>query len=272
MKKTVLGVLILLLLVLYLPSCAPAISQEEYDKLKSDLDVAQQQVEELTANLATLQAEYQHLLQRLEQSTLEDPTWEELKEFLKRDDTDKLVYDAQTFDCSGFAITLRDHAWRYGLRCAYVELSFPDGEGGHALNAFRTPDGTIIYVDCTEYDTIAYVQNGKEYGVISLDAVKSRYIDCEGNPDEFWVPLTYTTTTNELFSYGYFTNYQGRCEFYLASVNAYNQAVAEYNSGSREYSYEQLRRWNDNLDALQQDLGTIWEPLEVVENIEIYWN
>jgi hypothetical protein len=60
---------------------------------------------------------------------------------------------------------------------------------GHALNAFNTTDKGLIYVDCTrgfsspiiaeltdseergecKYDTIAYVVEGKEYGLIWID-------------------------------------------------------------------------------------------------------
>ena len=72
---------------------------------------------------------------------------------------------------------------RRGLR-----LDFEFGEG-HALNAFNTTDKGLVYVDCTrgfstpiiaeftdsakreerEHDKIAYVVEGKEYGLISID-------------------------------------------------------------------------------------------------------
>ena len=278
MKKAILGALIVIALLFCLPSCTPTISQEEYNTLQSNLDNAQHKIDELTENLTALQAnyeslqdDYESLLVRLKQSTLKNSTWAELKRFLEQDDTDTLPYIENNFDCSGFAITLRDRAWRYGIRCAYVEVSF-SGIEGHALNAFETTDRGLIYVDNTEGDKIAYVEINQPYGTIHLDGVLFEYIACTGSPAEFWKPLTYTTHPSP-FSYDYYVDYQRRSKFYNESVEAYNKAVDEYNKGSEKWSYSQLTKWLENLELLRQDLGTnYYEPLGVVKNIEAYWN
>ena len=305
-KKAILGVSILLVLLFCLPSCAPVVSQEEYDALQSRLDNAQGEIDALKADLAALQDNYENLqadyeglqanygslqddyeslqadynslqtdyegsLERLKQSELENPTWSELKRFLERDDTDTVPYVKDSFDCSGFAITLRDRAWRYSMRCAYVELGFSKKEG-HALNAFETTDEGLIYVDNTELDQIAYIEIGQPYGLIHLDAVKSKYIACTGDPDEFWGSPDYRTHSHP-FSYDYYIDYQKRVQFREESMEAFNEAVEEFNSGSREWSLSQLESWRENLEALGEDIGSIFrEPVEVVETVEVYWD
>ena len=306
-RKAILGVSILLVLLFCLPSCAPVVSQEEYDALQSRLDSAQGEIDALKADLAalrdnyenlqadyeglqanydslqddyeslradydSLQADYEGSLERLKQSTLENPTWSELKKFLERDDTDTLPYVENSFDCTGFAITLRDRAWRYGMRCAFVELGFAGGTTGHALNAFETTDEGLIYVDNTQADQIAYIEIGQLYRAIHLDAVKSKYIACSGDPDEFWGSPDYRTHSHP-FSYDYCVDYYRRLQFREESMVAYNVAVKEFNSGSREWTKSQLDSWRDNLEALAEDIGSsFYEPMEVVESVEVYWD
>ncbi|MDD5509444.1 MAG: hypothetical protein PHI12_01335 [Dehalococcoidales bacterium] len=292
MRRILTVALILAGLPFLLSSCAPGIPADEYYQLQADLDAAEQKIDEITAELAQLEADhqelqgkynslyndcqssrdsYQKLLERLEQSEMADISWPELKEFLEQDDTDRLTYIGGRFDCSGFAITLRDHATRCGIRCAYVEISF-SVDSGHALNAFETTDMGLVYVDCTEADMIAYVKLDEPYGTISLDGVKSEYIVCSGDPAEFWGPLDYKTHANP-FSYSYYTDYQRRVEFYGDSIEAYNEAVRMYNHGSEQWSYDQLTSWLDNINALREDLGTHY-PLDdgQIKNIETYWN
>ena len=292
--------LVICLGTLFLLSGCNPVSQEEYQALTGKLTEEQQKVlelreqleaesdrfaeiqgddqrkiDELTDSLTSLQADYERRLENvagLSESELRNPTWLELKEFLENDHTDSLVYEEDKFDCSGFAITLRDNAWRYGLRCAYIEITHVDSTTGHALNAFETSDNGVIYVDAGSDDMIAYVQTGQPYGTISLDGVKSKFISCEGNPDSFWGPLVWETYPH-VFIYDYYSKYQQRVKFYTDTIDAYNEAVDNYNSGERKYTPGQLTQWLENLDALEKDLGvTVHEPGDRVATIEVYWN
>ena len=77
-----------------------------------------------------------------------DPTYEELKLFLDYDKTEYIIYDYDTFVCADFAELLHNNAEAYGYSAAYVCIDDINGEG-HALNAFKTTDKGLVYVDCT---------------------------------------------------------------------------------------------------------------------------
>jgi len=258
----------------------------ERDSLSSQLTAAKASLSTVTADrdrlnlqVTQLQGDYQKLYQTISQSnpSLRNPTWAELVYFLEQDDTNTKVYKADVFDCSGFAITLRDRALRYGFRSAYIEIAFVD-DTAHAVTAFQTSDKGLVYVDDTGNesgtgkDCIGYVQVGKPYGAISLGGVKSQYIDAKGDPKTAWLPM-YSTTDPNPFSYDYYENYQRRYQFFKDSVTAFNLAVTDYNSGGRTYSYSQLSAWDSNLDALWTDLGLPgYQPSKTVETIETYWD
>jgi len=106
-----------------------------------------------------------------------DPTWAQLVDFLKRDDTDQIPYDYNSFVCADFAHRLHDNAEKAGWRCYYVGVKLgpsPDRSSseGHALNAFKTTDRGLVYIDCTgptereeprSGDTTVKVVVGQEY-------------------------------------------------------------------------------------------------------------
>ena len=294
MKRTTWVALLSSALLFSVSSCAPAISQEAPDntplagseataasriaELASDLASLEGKYEDLQRTHASLQIDfqdlqtsYESLRDSLRESTLRDPTWSELKQFIEQDDTDTLAYTEGSFDCEGFAITLRDRAWRYGFRCAFVALNFA-GTRGHALNAFETTDRGTVYVDVTEHDKIAYVQVGQPYGTVSLAAVKPEYLDCSGSPDAFWGPLTWKSHSDP-FTYDYYLGYRQRLEFSNQSINAFNEAASAYNNGSTRWSPSQLNTWRDNLTALEKDLGSpVYEPISAIQTMEVYWN
>ncbi len=123
-----------------------------------------------------------------ENAQSKDPSWEQLRGFILNDDTDERPYVPGSFVCTDFATMLHDRAETAGIRAAYVSVDFADGPG-HALNAFNTTDKGLVYIDCTgqglntatsgaisggpattiDYDKVAYVALGHEYGIISLD-------------------------------------------------------------------------------------------------------
>lgn len=80
--------------------------------------------------------------------TLRDPTYKEVITFLREDKTDKNEYIKDTYGvyvCSHFARDVDNNAEEAGLRCAFVELRYP--EEGHAIVAFNTIDEGLVYFE-----------------------------------------------------------------------------------------------------------------------------
>ena len=237
-----------------------------------------------------------------------DPTWDELISFLESDDTDEQPYIEDLFVCADFAEMLHNNAEESGIKALYVGVDFIVGEG-HALNAFNTTDKGLVYVDCTrgfstpitaeltdsegrkecEHDKIAYVVEGEEYGLVSIDKATS---------PEYWFYEDYKQEWEE---------YDRELETYNSDVEVYNNDVKAYKRdgeayeravGGRTYisdheEYERLNKMynelkarkneldihgneldarRERLDERQEDLGNYrWESLGVVTNVEVYW-
>ena len=111
-----------------------------------------------------------------------NPTYAELLNFLKSDNTDSFPYlytikvllpyygtaeshidlarlqgiidgTEQPLDprvCADFAERLHNNAEKAGIRCGYVCIELSIGEG-HAINVFETIDKGLIYIDCTGF-------------------------------------------------------------------------------------------------------------------------
>ena len=89
-----------------------------------------------------------HLHHILQHSHRLYPKYEEAVAFLRNDKTDKNEYIEDTYGvyiCSHFARDVGNNAEEEGLRCAFVELRYPDG--GHSIIAFNTIDRGLVYFD-----------------------------------------------------------------------------------------------------------------------------
>ncbi|MEA1872078.1 MAG: hypothetical protein U9M91_01580 [Chloroflexota bacterium] len=105
-----------------------------------------------------------------------NPTYDELVDFIRKDQTDKTPYELYKYSCLDYARDIHNNAETAGIRAGLVILN-QDSEsvlGGHALNVFDTTDKGLIFVDCTSYDMRAYVTVGEIY---SLDPLYSGAID-----------------------------------------------------------------------------------------------
>jgi len=139
-------------------------------------------------------------------TTATDPAWQELIAFLLADLTDDELYQLNIFDCANFAEMLHNNAEAAGIKAAFVAVHFSDQKQGHALNAFKTTDRGLVYVDCTgptltqwlqqpylEWDKIAYVAKEKEYGSVSISLTVypeySYYEQIGKSSGSGWAPL-----------------------------------------------------------------------------------
>jgi len=223
-----------------------------------------------------------------------NPTYAELVAFIKIDTSDRKGYSEGielhektilSHVCADYAEDVHNNAEAKGIRAAWVSIDFMGGGDGHALNAFETTDRGLVYVDCTggdvgvfqidrqlilgdalpskptSWDKVAYVETGKEYGVIDITIAKS--------------PL-----------YSFYDEYKQKRYEYQNLLYDYNEQIKQYNreiegkvyyEGSSELA--RLEAWeakleekNQVLNQLAEELGNFWfEPLGIVEDIFIRW-
>ena len=205
-----------------------------------------------------------------------NPAWQELKSFLAADKTDEKLYVPGVFMCGGFAETLHNNAEKAGIRAALVTVDFADRSIGHALNAFKTADRGLVFIDCTGrglqsflpdgetaltcWDKIAYVSKGKEYGTLSI-------------------------INNESFDYSFYQQEKAKWVEYEKQIVILNAEIEKFNAeieGRIYYigtpEWYRIKEWEYNLqqkikavEAIRDSLIDIWEPLGIVSRIEIWW-
>lgn len=79
--------------------------------------------------------------------TATNPTWARLSNFLLSDGTDRKAYVPGVYMCGDFARDVHNNAERAGIRAAYVAVRL--GSDYHSLNAFKTTDRGLVFIDCT---------------------------------------------------------------------------------------------------------------------------
>ncbi len=79
--------------------------------------------------------------------TTSNPTWARLLDFLLNDRTDEKAYVPDIYMCGDFARDVHNNAERAGIRAAYVAVELVGVY--HALNAFKTTDRGLVFIDCT---------------------------------------------------------------------------------------------------------------------------
>ena len=104
---------------------------------------------------------------------------------------------------------LHNNAEAAGIRAALVGVFFEGETTGHGLNVFKTTDRGLVYVDCTggdwstrlreqlygytlEYDKIAYMVKGKEFGLVNIYRATSpeySYYEQTGKLLSDWLPM-----------------------------------------------------------------------------------
>jgi len=222
-----------------------------------------------------------------------NPTYAELVAFIVANSVDTNTYfkgGPKAYVCSDFAEDVHNDAEAAGIRAAWVSIDLQGEDEGHALNVFETSDRGLVYIDCTgerhgfvfipeinkylklnpaifpepesgSNDKVAYVEIGKEYGLLPIDRAES-------------------------LSYSFYEEYEQEWERYERLLNDYNDEVARYNQEiSGKIYYEgtpelaSIEAWEasllqqeQQLDELQSELGDFrFEPLGIVEDINIYW-
>jgi len=123
-----------------------------------------------------------------------NPTYDELLDFLRADDTDKYMYDDNKMTAKDFALKLQNNATNVGIRCGYVEIAFTTGNK-YACNVFDTTDNGTIFIDCVgdksalthdklSRDKLAQVAKEKEYSLKDINTDQyNKYIEANNQYD-----------------------------------------------------------------------------------------
>jgi hypothetical protein len=186
--------------------------------------------------------------------------------------------------CADFAEDVHNNAEAAGIRAGWVGIRFQGTEEGHAINAFETTDKGLIYIDCTNgrtfsnedgetqsWDTVAYLETGKRYGILHIDRVTAAPYDYYALQYDFYAD-------NEKAWY----EYKKLLESYNQEVARYNREISGkvYTIGSAEE--KRVTAWENDLlqqektlARLEKELGKHWYESEfssyTVEDIHIHW-
>lgn len=193
-----------------------------------------------------------------------NPTYAELVAFIVEDTTNLNYFvdgGPDGYVCADYAEDVHNNAEAAGIRAAWVGVNFKDNDEGHALNAFETTDKGLVYIDCVGWDTIAYVEEEREYGRIDIAQAES-------------------------LSYSFYQEYIHKWQEFETRLEAYNKDVAEYNRETTGKVYiigstEEIRisAWEARLEEEEQELDRLSEELGkgqyeyvgIVEDIYIHW-
>ena len=213
-------------------------------------------------------------------------TYKEVLAFITLDTTDLLQYiergnptGARPFVCSDFAKSVHNNAETAGIRSGCVSIDWADGGIGHAVNAFETSDLGLVYFDCTgksifsqieendakaavgSWDKVAYIEQGKRYGVIGLAFAASPDYSFFEEYDQQWAEFKQLMVA------------------YNAEVKLYNQEIEGkvFHYGTADF--QRIRLWEQELinrenvlDKITNKIGkSRFRPLGVVSNFEIHW-
>lgn len=220
-----------------------------------------------------------------------NPTYAELVAFIEQDTTDTndyLVHPLIGYICADFAEDVHNNAEAAGIRAASVSVDFEGGGVGHALNAFDTIDNGRVYIDCTgqdfsdklsfhleetgegfsfisdnpeSWDAVAYIEVGREYGLIPLARARALYYNFYQEYRQKWL------------------EYQELLASFNEEVSRFNQEIKgrTYYEGSAELArveawQAELERQAELLDELSEELGNVWfEPKGMVKDVRIHW-
>jgi hypothetical protein len=96
---------------------------------------------------------------------LHNPTYQEMKTFLLEDPTNKNVYVEDRYVCVDFSAAVKNNAEAKGIRCAVVDIFYPDGYG-HTIVAFNTTDRGLIYIE-PQFDQEVRLIDGRSYSQLN---------------------------------------------------------------------------------------------------------
>ena len=96
---------------------------------------------------------------------LHNPTYQEMLDFIAADKTNEHAYSEENFVCVDFSHEINNNAEEQGLRCAVVDIFYPEGKG-HTIIAFDTTDKGLQFIE-PQFDRQVKLQVGKSYSEVN---------------------------------------------------------------------------------------------------------
>lgn len=96
----------------------------------------------------------------LNEVTLRNPSFEELKTFIRADLTSQNEFVLYEYECRHFATEVNNNAEAAGFRCAIVLICYERGQ--HAVVAFETTDRDLVYIE-PQTDAVIRPEVGGSY-------------------------------------------------------------------------------------------------------------
>jgi len=225
------------------------LANEKIGSLEGSLKTVEEKYMNTASELAELQEFYEGIfrgepppyikpggqpMNMINLSSAQDPTWQQLINFLNTDQTDRREYVLNEYVCSGFTEDIHNNAEAIGIRCAIVHVEFEDAVVTHVLNAFNTVDRGLVFIDCTgamgninrSWDRVAFLRIGKRYGLIHVD------------------------TPIQSFEYEYYVELYEQLQQRTAE---YELAVSQYNAEMDSYN-DEVRDFNDEAEDFEEEV------------------
>ncbi|WP_410509772.1 hypothetical protein RSJ42_06015 [Methanosarcina hadiensis] len=124
---------------------------------------------------------YHGNLMFINNDSAENVPYNEVLEFISKDQTDKTKYVNNKWNCVNYAQTVHNNAEKQGIRCGLVEVKFKNLRATHAFNVFNTTDKGLVFVDCTGSEINHDLNGDKQINLTLNDSFKGRYLDNRGS-------------------------------------------------------------------------------------------
>ena len=90
-----------------------------------------------------------------------NPSYQEMLDFIAADNTNKNEYSEESYVCVDFSHQVNNNAEEQGIRCAVIDIFYPEGKG-HTIVGFDTTDKGLQFVE-PQFDRLVKLEVGKSY-------------------------------------------------------------------------------------------------------------
>ncbi|WP_410509776.1 hypothetical protein RSJ42_06035 [Methanosarcina hadiensis] len=124
---------------------------------------------------------YHENLMFINNNSAKNVSYDEVLEFISKDQTDKTRYVKDKWNCVNYAQTVHNNAEKQGIRCGLVEVKFKNLRATHAFNVFNTTDKGLVFIDCTGSENNYNLYGDKQINLTLNEPFRGRYLNNRGS-------------------------------------------------------------------------------------------